>query len=140
MQTIDTVADREGENNAAVRSWNPVGRILFRFGFLYLGLFCVLYPQPLFAFLGPIERMLPDGWVLKWMNPTAPIVKWVGRTVFGTDVELHSTGSGDQAIFWVLVFCILVIAVAGTVLWTLLDRRRTEYHRLAAWFLLFIRL
>ncbi|MEU6586952.1 DoxX family protein [Nocardia sp. NPDC046763] len=140
VQTIDTTTDRGGQDTEPGRSWNPIGRILFRFGFLYFGLFCVLYPQPLFAFLGPIDHWLPANWMRHWMEAPLPVVKWVGRTVFGADVDLHDSGSGDQAVFWVLVFCILVVAVAGTVLWTVLDRRRVEYHRLSAWFLLFIRL
>ncbi|WP_433565631.1 DoxX family protein [Nocardia sp. CA-151230] len=140
VQTIDTAIDREGRDTEPARSWNPIGRILFRFGFLYFGLFCVFYPQMLIDFVGPLQRWLPDDWPRLWMSVSLPVVKWVGHTVFGTDVALHTSGSGDQAVFWILVFCLLVIAAVGTVLWTMLDRTRTGYHRLSAWFLFFIRL
>ncbi|GAB2549709.1 DoxX family protein [Nocardia heshunensis] len=139
MQSIAIAIETEGSDTEPARSWSPIGRILFRFGFLYFGLFCVCYPQMLIDFAGPLQHWLPADWPRLWMNPSLPVVKWVGHTVFGAEVELHSTGSGDQQVFWVLLFCLLVIAAVGTVLWTLLDRGRTEYHRLSGWFLLFIR-
>ncbi|GAB0106947.1 hypothetical protein JMUB6875_59370 [Nocardia sp. JMUB6875] len=138
--TAESATDLDGKAADSTRRWNPATRILFRFSFLYFGLFCVFYPQMLIAFAGPLQQLLPDDWPRLWMNPSLPLVKWVGHTVFGTDVALHETGSGDQAVFWVLVFTTLVIAATGALLWTVLDRRRTEYHRLAGWFLLFIRL
>ncbi|MGW4534514.1 DoxX family protein [Nocardia sp. NPDC004340] len=121
--------------------WKPATRILFRFGFLYFGLFCVFYPQPIFAFLGVIQEWLPENIQITMVNWYHAPIEWVGRTVFGADVALNpQSGSGDQAYLWVLVFCVLVVAVAGTLVWSVLDRRRTEYRRLAGWFLLFIRL
>jgi hypothetical protein len=39
----------------------------------------------------------------------------------------------------VFMFNLLVIAIIATVLWSVLDRRRTHYQRLNAWFLTFIR-
>ncbi|APB00382.1 uncharacterized protein NS506_06346 [Nocardia seriolae] len=140
VQTIESATDRAGGGGEPTRTWNPMSRIAFRFGFLYFVLFCVSYPQILIAFAGALQHQLTADWPSLWMSPSLPVVKWVGRTVFGADVALHETGSGDQQIFWVLLFCVLVIAAAGTVLWTLLDRNRPGYHRLSAWFLLFIRL
>ncbi|MVU76699.1 DoxX family protein [Nocardia sp. ET3-3] len=137
---MDTVVVGADEQQPAARSWNPVGRILFRFGFLYFGLFCVFYPQPLWAFLGPLAHWLPDDWFRTWLDMSTPLVKWVGHTFFGVDVVLHDSGSGDQRILWMLVFTILLVAVLGTVVWSVLDRARPDYRRLSAWFLLFIRL
>ncbi|WP_405491841.1 DoxX family protein [Nocardia sp. NBC_00511] len=140
VQTVETATDPETGEPGAARSWNPIGRLLFRFAFLYFGLFCVFYPQPVFAFLGPVTNWLPDSWVLGYVTMSEPVVKWVGHTVFGVEASVHNTGSGDGMFFWVLVFTILVIAVAGTLVWSVLDRRRPRYDRLAAWFLFFIRL
>nr|WP_246461034.1 DoxX family protein [Nocardia transvalensis] len=103
-------------------------------------MFCVIYPQPVTTFLGWLLEWLPEETVMGAVRPLAPVLRWVGRTVFGADVELRFNGSGDQGIMWVLLFCLLVIAVAGTLAWSLLDRRRADYRRLAGWFLLFVRL
>ncbi|MGV9667845.1 DoxX family protein [Nocardia niigatensis] len=141
LLTADSATDLAGRDRDAVDEWRPAIRILFRFSFLYFGLFCVFYPQPVYAFLGVIARWLPDNAPITVVNWYSGPVKWVGRTVFGADVALNpNSGSGDQAYLWVLVFCVLMLAVVGTVVWSVLDRRRTEYRRLAGWFLLFIRL
>ncbi|MEV6098300.1 DoxX family protein [Nocardia sp. NPDC051981] len=69
-----------------------------------------------------------------------PALNWVGRRLFGVPAQLYPSGVGDQTIFWVLLFCVLVVAVAGTAVWSLLDRRRAHYRTLAGWYLLVIRL
>ncbi|WP_458687811.1 DoxX family protein [Nocardia tengchongensis] len=141
LLTADSDSDLDGRPPERAAGWRTSTRILFRFACLYFGLFCVFYPQPIYAFLGVIQEWMPDNSAITVVNWYSAPVKWVGRTVFGTDVALNpSSGSGDQAYLWVLVFCVLVAAVAGTVVWSVLDRRRTEYRRLAGWFLLFVRL
>ncbi|WP_280486542.1 DoxX family protein [Nocardia farcinica] len=64
----------------------------------------------------------------------------MGRSLFGADVQLYPTGVGDQAIFWVLLFCILVVAVAGVAVWSVVDRHRSDHRTLAAGYLLGIRI
>ncbi|WP_334024392.1 DoxX family protein [Nocardia terpenica] len=123
-------------------TWNPLTRIAFRLCFLYFGLFCVTYPQLITDYVGFLHRLFPSYqemmlWQTTLLN--APLT-WVGRTVFGTDVVFRNNHSGDQTIYWVQLFCLLVIATAGTAIWTVLDRRRPDYRRLAGWFLLFIRM
>lgn len=135
-----------GENDAPrgalteASRWNPFTRLAFRFAFLYFGLFCLLYPQVIFAFTGWFANRLDTEAVVWQPRLLRPILEWVGETVFGIHPVLHFGGSGDQAILWVLVFCILVVAVVGTLIWTVLDRHRPGYSRLAGWFLIFIRL
>ncbi|WP_280371406.1 DoxX family protein [Nocardia wallacei] len=135
----EPVAAQSGTEEPPRTRWRPATRIAFRFTFLYFGLFCLVYPQPIYEFVGWFGTWLPDDAVLWQARVLEPVLSWVGRTVFGADVRLHFNGSGDQGIFWVLLFCLLVIAVAGTLIWTLLDRR-PEYRRLSGWFLLFLRL
>jgi hypothetical protein len=107
--------------------WRTGTRVAFRFCFVYLGVF---------------GRWLPDHAVLWQMVLLDPVTRWVGRTVFGVDAVLHpDSGSGDQAAIWLLVFGLLVVAVAATLVWSVVDRRRrAKYTRLAAWFLVFLRL
>ncbi|WP_245713928.1 DoxX family protein [Nocardia vaccinii] len=132
---------RDVEGSARAR-WNLFTRIAFRFCVLYFGLFCVLYPQLLFAFLGWFgsNGWLPDDAVVWQVRVLEPVYRRVGRTVFGVDAELNGSGSGDLALLWVLLFCVLVVAAVGTLLWSVLDRRRPGYRRPAGWFLLFVRL
>ncbi|WP_336087421.1 DoxX family protein [Nocardia sp. SSK8] len=132
----------DAADQTAPAQWNPFTRIAFRFCFLYFGLYCLLYPQlltDLAGWLVPTWSWLPDPstWQLQLLRPW---LRWVGQRVFGADeVPLVRTGGRDQLIYWVLLFCLLVIGLVGTAVWTLLARRR-EYRQLAGWFFLFIRL
>nr|WP_141717747.1 DoxX family protein [Nocardia altamirensis] len=132
VPTAETLAIREG--------WNPLTRIAFRFSVCYFGLFCLLLPYIPFALLGIFGR-----WIREYPGPwnmalTDPVTGWVGRTVFGVDARLHQdSGAGDQTATWVLMFCILVVAVVVTAVWTAFDRSSSS-PRLLAWFTLFLRL
>jgi len=77
---------------------------------------------------------LPD--VSKVMNP---IVAWTGDRMFHATAKPVLSGSGDKMYDWVQAFCLLVIAAAGTALWSILDRRRTRYDRTYRWFRVFLR-
>ncbi|MHC9294440.1 DoxX family protein [Mycobacterium sp. LTG2003] len=121
--------------------WRGVTKIAFRFCFVYFGLFCLLFAQIVFVFAGIIGQWLPEQAVMWQMLLADPVLGWVGRTVFGVDAHVrHDSGSGDQAAIWVLVFCLLVVAVVATAVWSVADRRRAEYSRLWAWFLTGLRL
>ena len=121
--------------------WHPVTRVAFRFCFLYFGLFCLWFAQITFAFAGVLALWLPAGAVIWQMTLTAPATGWVGRTLFGVDTTLHTdSGSGDQAAIWVSMGCLLMIALVGTAVWSVLDRRRSQYTRLFVWFTVFLRL
>jgi len=88
-----------------VTTWSPLRRVVFRFVFVYL----ILYNLPF---------------------PLDALTIWVGRHVFHQTVEITFSGSGDTSAAWIRGFCILVVAVFATVIWTLLDRNRTQYDRL----------
>jgi hypothetical protein len=121
--------------------WHPLTRVAFRFCVAYFGVFCLLYIEITFVFIGVVVWMLPDGAFWWQMNALGPVTEWVGRHVFGIDAALHEDSrSGDQAAMWVLMFNVAVVALTATVLWSVLDRRRGDYHRLHAWFLVFIRM
>ncbi len=124
----------------ATATWRPSTRVAFRFCVVYFGLFCVLLTQIPFALLGVVGRMIGGQFALTAMSLLNPLTSWVGSNLFGVNAVLHEdSGSGDQAAIWVLVFCILVLAIAASTVWTVLDRR-LSYPRLLAWFTLFLRL
>ncbi|MEU7143345.1 DoxX family protein [Nocardia sp. NPDC046473] len=118
---------------------NLLAQIAFRFCVVYFGLFCLLLTYIPFTLLGLLDR-----WLRRYHGPwnmslTDPVTGWVGRTLFGIDAVQHNdSGAGDQAAAWVLMFCILVVAVVATAAWTAFDRR-SSHPRLLAWFTLFLR-
>ena len=50
---------------------------------------------------------------------------------------ITGSGSGDKTFDWVHAFCVLVVSLGITAVWTAMDRRRSRYDRLDAWFRLF---
>ncbi len=140
--TADVLSDEKNDDvGLSPTPWHPLTRIAFRFCVAYFGLFCLTFAQITFVYTGVLGRRFPDRAVLWQMVQLDPLTRWVGRTVFGVDAALNpDSGSGDQAAIWVLIFTLLVVAVAATVVWSVVDRRRTSYPRLMAWFLVFLRL
>lgn len=124
-------------NKTATADWSVVKRVAFRFCFVYFTLFCVstqiigsLFPNPLY-YITPIG----DRW------PMRQLTAWTARHVFHVAHPLlyANTGSGDRTFDWVNAFCLLIIALAATLVWSGLDRKRSHYAALYRWFRLGIR-
>src|SRR3954464_6340814 len=124
----DPAPMEEGSREAAAPEWGPVKRTLFRFAFSYLS----LYLLPLFL---QALALLPHGdAALGWYYQLClPAVLWAGRHLLAVDATPHPSGSGDAMADWVAAFCSLLLALAATVVWSLLDRKRTQYARLYEW-------
>jgi uncharacterized membrane protein YphA (DoxX/SURF4 family) len=117
--------------------WSLFRRAAFRFWFLYVGLYVVV-TQILATILIPgID--VPDPGSL---GPARALVEWTARHVFGVSSPLVVTGSGsgDKTFDWIQVFCALVLAGLGALLWSLLDRRRPNYERAERWLRLGVRI
>jgi uncharacterized membrane protein YphA (DoxX/SURF4 family) len=123
----------------AAPRWNLATRIAFRFCVIYFGLFC-LSTQIITSLLVNPERDFPDPGALP---PLRQIIASAAAHVFhlkSSDPGFFiDTGSGDRPCDWVLLACLLAFAVAGTLLWSLLDRGRANYIALRRWFWLFFR-
>lgn len=97
------------------RDWSWRQKLAFRFALIYF----VLYALPL---------------------PTSvwtPLVAWVGTTLVGLPMELFHigpTGSGDTSFKVLRTATILVLAVLGSLLWSMVDRKR-RHHRSLLWWL-----
>jgi hypothetical protein len=75
------------------------------------------------------------------LPPVRTIVAWVAAHVFRVTSPLVVTGSGsgDKTFDWVHAFCVLVVSLAITIVWSVVDRMRTPDPRLEKWFRLFAR-
>ena len=117
--------------------WSLSTRIAFRFCFVYFGLFCLL--TQVLGGLIPLPNVdLPDPASL-W--PFRQVVFWTAKHVFHVSQPLvyQASGSGDKTYDYVLQFCILIVALLATVIWSALDRKRPNYAAAYNWFRLFIR-
>lgn len=116
--------------------WHLATRIAFRFCVLYFTLYC-LGNQILTSLLPLPGINIPDPSTL-WPIRLLPVFAAVH--IFHVPAPIAETGSGDRMFDYALTFSIFVIAVAGTILWSALDRRRESYPSLYKWFRLFIRI
>jgi hypothetical protein len=115
----------ETRNEAEAAAWSPVRRVAFRFAFSYLALY--LFSR----YLELLEVSLSSSAVAAWYEkPWAAFVQWIGKHLFHVDAPAQFTGSGDAMFNWLQALCMLAISLVATLVWTLLDRRRTQYARL----------
>jgi len=116
--------------------WSLASRIAFRFCLVYLGLLCLTTSllTRLFSYTS-----IPD---LATHPPLRQLIFWTAVHIFHVQATLdfgYSSGSHDDMFGWILAFCLLVISVLATGIWSILDRRRENYVKLHKWFRLFIR-
>jgi hypothetical protein len=112
-------------------AWSLPRRIGFRFVFAFVALW--LFPFPLSS-LPLLERAF--GWVDTVQN--AAIV-WAGHVFLHRTVDVGPNGSGDSTGGWLLFALQLALALIATAVWSLADRRRTDYARLSRWLHAYLR-
>ena len=113
-----------------------MNRVAFRFVFLYFGLFCLATQIAGSLFLIPTASF--RGFGTLW--PMREITLWVAAHVFGvTEPLAFGRNSGETFFFWAQTFWILVVALLGTAVWSVVDKRRKDYATLHKWFYVFIR-
>jgi hypothetical protein len=116
----------------SVPAWGPVQRALFRFLFSYLVLYNFPFPLNVIPVYGEILKQ-------SYMEIWKVVAPWVGEHVFGVEVHYRPSGSGDTTYNYVLIFCHLILALAATAVWTLLDSRRANYVQLHEWLRVYVR-
>src|SRR4051794_269379 len=116
----------------SVPAWGLLQRTLFRFLFSYLVLYNFPFPLNVIPVYGEV---LDPSYKEIWHT----VVPWVGEHVLGVKARYHLSGSGDTTYNYVLIFCYLILALAATAVWTLLDSRRANYARLHEWLRVYVR-
>ncbi|HEV7763557.1 MAG TPA: hypothetical protein VGQ76_01020, partial [Thermoanaerobaculia bacterium] len=107
--------------------WSLPTRIAFRF---FCAFFLLYFPIPMLPiqFLGSVFQTF-------YTATVSP----VGQLVFGVEAKQRTTGSGDTTWDWVQLFVIVVLSSVITLVWSILDRKRTSYPRLLVWSRVFVR-
>jgi hypothetical protein len=115
----------------AVEPWGLARRILFRFAFVYVALYCL-------PFLLSLPAQFFDWWPAVLWQPyseaTSAVVSWVAANVFQVDLPARLGMNGDITADYVRLFCHVVFAALVTAAWSLLDRKRRHHARLFDWF------
>jgi len=114
-------------------AWNGFKKLVFRFCFLYFALYIFFTPNNELPVINSIYEALNS--LLHRFIP------WFAKHVFGyrKTVTIFTNGSGDTTYDYLLWLFGLTLALAGTIAWTLLDRKRKEYHALYYWIRVLVR-
>ncbi|WP_299622278.1 hypothetical protein [uncultured Tenacibaculum sp.] len=111
----------------AITKWTKIEKISFRFFFTYFALFVLFMNNgayPFYGYLGQFFNVFLYNFI-----------PWVGKTILGITYEINTgpNGSGDTTYDYVLVFVMFSLAIITTVIWSLLDRNRSNYKKLYYW-------
>ncbi|MFC1222797.1 hypothetical protein ACFE6N_03250 [Pedobacter sp. BG31] len=113
--------------------WNIYKKISFRFFFLLLSLFIILNNNGAFTLLSSILQ-LPN-LVLHDFIP------WFSKHIihYHYDFTIYTNGSGDTSYDWILLLFIFLVSVIGSIIWSVLDRKRKSYHAAYYWLVVLVR-
>ena len=127
----------------AAHRWSLPTMIGFRFSFLYLMLYMFCNGNvTIFTILQPFPVL--DQWIQTMLfAPFGGLTRWWAVKAFhltGFAATWHKDGSGDTLLNYLLCVSFLAVAVAGTAVWSVLDRKRPHYQTLYAWLRFLVRL
>lgn len=111
--------------------WHPFTRTAFRFAFVYLLLYNLPFPLTALPYVEKAAEFYNSFWT--WLVPR------IARAALNRDVPSLFNGSGDRTFDYLLVACLLLIALVITIIWTLFDRKRLSYPTLYRWLNLYVR-
>ncbi|OJJ17750.1 hypothetical protein BKI52_28210 [marine bacterium AO1-C] len=95
----------------------------------------------LFVFPFPLNQIPKSNVVLKYYDQFLEFITLnVGKYVLGIQETFKNApnGSGDRLYNWANYGTILVLAIVITLIWTVLDRKRTSYRLWSKWFVLLV--
>lgn len=113
--------------------WSLLERIGFRFSCIYFSLFIIIQNNGAYPFWQWLMQK-PTEWLQQF-------IPWVGQHILGLskDITVFTNGSGDTTYDYVIVLCIFCSALFGTLIWSILDRKRLHYTKLFYWLRVAIR-
>ncbi len=113
-------------------SWSFFKRLGFRFSFLYL----MLYTFPF-----PLTTIPGVNWIFGIYNKAySALVQWFGQVILNVGpISEQATGSGDKLFDWVFVFTCILLAICGSLIWSVVDRKRENYNWLWKFFFVWLR-
>jgi uncharacterized membrane protein YphA (DoxX/SURF4 family) len=117
--------------------WNLALRIAFRFCFCYLAPFSL---GGLFLFAYFMHFMTNAAfWNFDRIDPWRATLPWICTHIFRVHKTLAIFPDADFLSSYLQHLFELILALVATVVWSILDRKRTSYRTLYAWFALFLR-
>ena len=114
-------------NENAPERWPAFRKLGFRFSFIFILSFILVFNNGTYPLYGYISTPLTH-----FMQRLTP---WFAENILGYsyDHSIFINGSGDTSYAWVSLLILLLLALVGAALWSILDRRRASYTILFYW-------
>ncbi len=122
--------------SAQTLPWNIYQKIAFRFILIFFILFIVLLDWSVNTILSYIYY---DGHLSNLLDI---VISWTGKHLFHISYTIISPYDGqhhDRVYIYLLYFTIAFLAALGAIIWSVLDRKRTNYQTLYYWLTAIIR-
>lgn len=107
--------------------------VLTKFTFLLGVLFVFFCNNGAFPFLYYIQQFI--------FPLLYRFIPWFGNTYLGIleTIDAGPNGSGDTSYNYVLLLCLLLVSALGTIIWSILDRKRKSHKQLFQWLIVVFR-
>jgi hypothetical protein len=116
--------------------WNRYKKIAFRFAFIYFILFIIFLDWS-------VNPVLSYFYYERGMAELLDvIIRWTGKNLFRIEQTIISPYDGqhnDRTFIYLLYFVMALVALLGTMIWSVLDRKRRNYQTLYYWLTTVIR-
>lgn len=116
--------------NTDISQWSILEKLIFRFSFTWLMLFILLFNNNAFPFV----KLLP----IEWLHVFIP---WLGDTLLHlpSKITVFTNGSGDTTYDYVLLLFAFLVTIPVTLIWTVADRKSTDYNKMYYWLTVAVR-
>ncbi len=107
--------------------WTKLGKIGFRFSFIYFLLIIIFQNNGAFPYFDLIAK-----YPMQLMQKFA---LWFGENIVGVPytINVGPNGSGDTTFDYLVVLVVFLIALLGAIVWSVLDNKRKSYDTLYYW-------
>jgi hypothetical protein len=124
------------ENTAMNSVWSLYKKVGFRILFLFVFITSLFVYNPILSFLGSFIKKDIEGNFFEFFKPFAIwFDKYVTHLGFGADSVAFF---GDFMYGWILLTAIFIVSIVGTLVWSLLDKRRASYNQLLYFFRIYL--
>lgn len=108
-------------------TWSAFRKLAFRFSFVFIFSFILVVNNGSYPLYGYISQPLT--------HLMQRLVPWFSENIlrYSYDHSIFVNGSGDTSYAWVSLLILFFIALISAFIWSILDRRRTNYMVLLYW-------
>ena len=125
------------------RGWTLAQRIGFRSLFSYFALYLVLnwLIVERVGMAGELDLAGAKFILSVYSKLWAPVVSWTGNLLFhpANHSVFQNGGNSDGIYSYVQLLCFAMLAGVASLVWTLTDRKRADYHLLLGWLIVCLR-